>query len=218
MLFLAVFCGFLAEYQLEHKIEKEKGLQYISSFYEDLKADTSTLTGIITLYQKKVDVLNGASQCYDSLDKQKSFFNPCIAELVWQTDGFPDFIAADRTLSQLKNAGGLRLLKQADADSILVYDKMLRDYSLSEQTGFQEIQKKVFEAIIPLLNYKNLRLKKPDPAVPFLFTTNPEIINRYFVLLEGYKNSCAVNIQKLRLTNEKAGSLIQYLKSKYHLK
>ena len=35
MLFLAVFCGFLAEYQLEHKIEKEKGMQYISSFYEE---------------------------------------------------------------------------------------------------------------------------------------------------------------------------------------
>jgi hypothetical protein len=29
MLFLAVFCGFLAEYQLEHKIEKDKEWQYI---------------------------------------------------------------------------------------------------------------------------------------------------------------------------------------------
>ena len=31
MLFLAVFCGFLAEYQLEHKIEKDRGKQYIRS-------------------------------------------------------------------------------------------------------------------------------------------------------------------------------------------
>jgi hypothetical protein len=28
MLFLAVFCGFFAEYQLEHKIEKNRGKQY----------------------------------------------------------------------------------------------------------------------------------------------------------------------------------------------
>jgi hypothetical protein len=27
MLFLAVFCGFLAEYQLEHKIERDRGEQ-----------------------------------------------------------------------------------------------------------------------------------------------------------------------------------------------
>ena len=36
MLFLAVFCGFLAEYLLEHKIEKEKGKQFAISFREDL--------------------------------------------------------------------------------------------------------------------------------------------------------------------------------------
>ncbi len=33
MLFLAVFCGFLAEYQLEHKIEKDREKQYIYSLY-----------------------------------------------------------------------------------------------------------------------------------------------------------------------------------------
>ena len=47
MLFLAVFCGFLAEYQLEHKIEKESGKQYIQSVYEDLKEDTAMLANTI---------------------------------------------------------------------------------------------------------------------------------------------------------------------------
>ena len=47
MLFLAVFCGFLAEYQLEHKIEKERGLQYIRSFYNDLKTDTTEFVKLI---------------------------------------------------------------------------------------------------------------------------------------------------------------------------
>ena len=32
MLFLAVFCGFIAEYLLEHKIEKEKGNQYLGIY------------------------------------------------------------------------------------------------------------------------------------------------------------------------------------------
>ena len=30
MLFLAVFCGFLAEYQLEHKIEKDREKEYMN--------------------------------------------------------------------------------------------------------------------------------------------------------------------------------------------
>ena len=40
MLFLAVFCGFLAEYQLEHKIEKDRASELAKSFYEELKGDS----------------------------------------------------------------------------------------------------------------------------------------------------------------------------------
>ena len=40
MLFLAVFCGFLAEYQLEHMIEKDRANELAKSFYEELKNDS----------------------------------------------------------------------------------------------------------------------------------------------------------------------------------
>ena len=40
MLFLAVFCGFLAEYQLEHLIEQKREKQFIKALIEDLKLDT----------------------------------------------------------------------------------------------------------------------------------------------------------------------------------
>ena len=43
MLFLAVFCGFLAEYQLEHQIEKDREKQFIQSFIEDLETDTAAI-------------------------------------------------------------------------------------------------------------------------------------------------------------------------------
>ncbi|MEO6219239.1 MAG: hypothetical protein ABIO81_02345, partial [Ginsengibacter sp.] len=47
MLFLAVFCGFLAEYQLEHKIEKDREKQFIRSLAYDIKADTASLSNNI---------------------------------------------------------------------------------------------------------------------------------------------------------------------------
>ena len=43
MLFLAVFCGFLAEYKLEHMIEQQREKQYMQSLIYDLQSDTLNL-------------------------------------------------------------------------------------------------------------------------------------------------------------------------------
>ncbi len=64
MLFLAVFCGFLAEYQLEHKIENDRGKQYTYSFYEDLLTDSSHFNDLISRFQKKLTVLQDMAPCY----------------------------------------------------------------------------------------------------------------------------------------------------------
>ncbi len=57
MLFLAVFCGFLAEYQLEHKIERDREKVYIKNMYKDLKADTA----IFQAYSRQLVILPGKS-------------------------------------------------------------------------------------------------------------------------------------------------------------
>jgi len=51
MLFLAVFCGFLAEYQLEHKIERDRAKELAKSFYEELKNDSVNIT---VKYQNRI--------------------------------------------------------------------------------------------------------------------------------------------------------------------
>jgi len=58
MLFLAVFCGFLAEYQLEHIIEKQKARQYISSFLQDLEIDNSQFDQLIPAFIEKDQLLD----------------------------------------------------------------------------------------------------------------------------------------------------------------
>ena len=50
MLFLAVFCGFLAEYQLEHVIEQQRAKVFAVSMLDDLIADTTQLIE----YKKRV--------------------------------------------------------------------------------------------------------------------------------------------------------------------
>src|SRR4029079_7061608 len=47
MLFLAVFCGFLAENQREHIVEKKRAKEYARSLVHDLSNDTSQLSAFI---------------------------------------------------------------------------------------------------------------------------------------------------------------------------
>src|SRR5215470_11318945 len=49
MLFLAVFCGFLAENQREHMVESRREKQYMRSMIADLKADTAEINRQILL-------------------------------------------------------------------------------------------------------------------------------------------------------------------------
>jgi hypothetical protein len=44
MLFLAVFCGFLAENQREHIAERHREKDFMESLLNDIKADTTKLS------------------------------------------------------------------------------------------------------------------------------------------------------------------------------
>src|SRR6185503_1625235 len=59
MLFLAVFLGFLAENFREHQVEKERAKQYILSFCEDLKKDTTRINTLIKYDDEKIAALSG---------------------------------------------------------------------------------------------------------------------------------------------------------------
>ncbi len=216
MLFLAVFCGFLAEYLLEHKIEKERGKDYIRSFYEDLKSDTASLTSYISAYEIKLTALKNAEPCYDSLPLQKKAFNPCIVNLINHAYGFPDLVTEDRTLIQLKNAGGLRLIKKVDADSILSYDRLIREHVKGETTGFQETQYQLRDVMVSLTNYANWKIIADTGSVPFLYADNPDLINSFFVLLQNYRGGCRNFKKRLEELKQKATTLVIYFKNKYH--
>ena len=54
MLFLAVFCGFLAENLREHKVEREREKQYMESLLIDLKKDTALLSSRIQFRNERV--------------------------------------------------------------------------------------------------------------------------------------------------------------------
>ena len=220
MLFLAVFCGFIAEYLLEHKIEKEKGREYVRMYYEDLKADTANFSDLLFIYKNKMSKLEKRYDCYQNIIKDMSA-TECLWDLIDNSSSFPDLVYTDRTIQQLKNAGGLRLLKQADADSILFYDNNLRQYKQAETTSFQETQTGIRNTIFSLLNYQKLSEKdgnKPKDTHSLLLPGTNELLNRYFNQLDFYARTCKSIYQVITYLRSQATSLISYFKNEYHLK
>lgn len=122
MLFLAVFCGFLAEYKLEHTIEKNREKQYIKSFAEDLAADVKDLDDKISYSTLTINSADTLISLLLSPDREK-----------WASDIYyffrfihrsPPFSVNDRTIVQLRNAGGMRLVSNKDvSDSMVSYYK-----------------------------------------------------------------------------------------------
>jgi hypothetical protein len=225
MLFLAVYLGFLVENLREHRVEHNRADSYIASFYEDLKTDTTKLGHIIRLETIKVQHLSVFRSCYDSLLQNKnpaSFF--VIAKNTVFNNGFgPE----QRTIVQLANAGGYRMLKKEDADSITSYVQRCNVIENYERTVYQESQDNLRNLFNQLIDFhanaslnKNL-LDQPLPDVdslslPIIGSASKPLLNEYFNTLLQYIRVIVNHRNAMQRVNEKAGALIEYFKRKYN--
>ena len=221
MLFLAVTAGFFVENQREHIIEHKRGKQYIKSFVEDLKIDTATFSRTINFYKKLETQLNHLYVGYDSILHNQDATG-CLKNILDATSGFADLIYTDRTLEQLKNAGGLRLLEEEDADSIIKYDAFLRFVLKSESTSMQvkatEVRNTrntvfVFSEIMDTTFGKAVMPEKLE-----VVTKDKELLNRFFNEVLVYRGACGYMGRLITQLRGKAKSLINSYTEKYHLK
>ena len=109
MLFLAVFCGFLAENQREHMVEKEREKQFIRSLFFDIRADTARLNRIIAARNNREISLDSISILLNSSTvAEHSSDLYFLAVTATRATAFR-FIPNDGTMQQLKNSGAFRL-------------------------------------------------------------------------------------------------------------
>jgi hypothetical protein len=234
MLFLAVFCGFLAEYQLEHKIEKDRAKQYVLSFYEDLKTDTTKLNEMMLYDKDKIAALNDMETCYDTITNDLRSTG-CMEKLILYSRANRAFAITDRTITQLVNAGGFRLLNKEDADSVLSYVNLFKSYQDFQVTIFQSSQDNVRNTLNELASFKSakslLQLHSssygatsssitPDMIAhgPLLFSKDRVLLNKWFNQLSVYLRITNRQLQQLGELKDKALGLIKYCKDRYHLK
>ena len=123
MLFLAVFCGFLAEYQLEHVIEQKREKQFIKALIKDLKLDTVSMNSSAERNKKKIMGLDTLARFIWDNTITKKYAKRLYDLKFSHTGNFLKVIFSRSTKTQLKNPGNLRLIRNMIVtDSILKYD------------------------------------------------------------------------------------------------
>jgi len=133
MLFLAVFCGFLAEYQLEHKIERDREKQYVESMIADMKDDANKIKKSISFGTTQVAAFDSLLQnIYHTPYTDSSLRMMYYLQRKYTSTRNP--VAFNkRTISQLKNSGGLRLIRnKAASDSIIIYEETCEKAEVQE--------------------------------------------------------------------------------------
>ncbi len=229
MIFLAVTLGFFAENLREHISESEQREQYIQSLVEDLESDTTRMDDIIQFDKDKITALNSMYQCYDTVTNNLKATS-CMGILIKYSKVNRPFLINDRTITQLANAGGYRLLKKEDADSILAYERMYRNAYDFEMTIYQEAQNNVrntlnelanFKVVSPLQNVSALSgadTGKSSLNGSLLFSDDRALLNKWFNQLQLYLRVTKAQSTLLNSLQIKATNLINFYKNKHRLK
>lgn len=223
MLFLAVFCGFLAENFRETLVNKEKELHYMQNMVADLKADTADLNFAIYYQQLWSDHLDSALQMsierLRDINSQDTFFYHFFPYYCWMQP----FMQNDNNITQLR-AGGFNLIRSENTiDSInLVYNfykgvKFGVDFNI---TCYWDVVHKAqqlmnlppppatIEEVVPKRVLQNTKI--------FIQYDNPAIQQLYSMMTNA-KGTLINTIVSEKQYKEKAERLLNYLQREYHL-
>ena len=223
MLFLAVFCGFLAEYKLEQTIERHREKEMITSLIEDLKTDT-------VLISDQLIKLKSDKSIYDSLVLLLTYkeIKEKGADLYYYGRWpfrFSFIKYTDRTIQQLKNAGGYRLIKNSVAsDSILkYYSNMEQLYDLQDQI-YERLEEYIFKsrAVFDPVVFESMVddvtnvITKPT-GNPLLLTYERKPMLELVSVIHNLKSGNRSILREILARYNEAKRLIQFLQNKYHL-
>jgi hypothetical protein len=227
MLFLAVFCGFLAEYQLEHKIEKDKEKQFMLSMINDLQNDMANIKITISVKKQGVQIADSLFELFSSPALNNNLGQVYYYGRMFSTT-YHKFFMTDGTLTQLKNAGGFRLIsKRSIVDSILSYDNLYQQFKANEDIlysrqleDYRALMTKVFDVNIfnTMISEETGEILMPA-GNPALFNDNKELINELLMRVHLARRN-TINILKMDLSKlgTKAQGLIEMIKREYNLK
>ena len=222
MLFLAVFCGFLAEYQLEHKIEKDREKQYMRSMVEDLKSDTAMLISNIKQRQDRimmmdslVNLIGGPS--VNERGNDLYYFGRSISP---PTNIFPN----DGTIQQLKSSGNLRLIhNNTISNSIMAYDQKMRNvlFEMGDEVEiraeYRILARKLFQTKVfhEMISTDKISVPQNNPA---LYSKDADLLNEFIGAVQYFKRVHQAQLIRSEELLIQAKKLVESIIKEYKLK
>ncbi|MEO7982471.1 MAG: hypothetical protein ABI688_00185 [Bacteroidota bacterium] len=128
MLFLAVFCGFMAENLREHIVEKKKEKHTVETLVDDIIRDSVSLHSIINVYMPEHSAWVDSSEYYISTlpleGNERKITKVLINATNWNLYSPPEV-----ALDMLKNSGSLNLIKNKKVkEEIIKYNGIINKY------------------------------------------------------------------------------------------
>src|SRR4030095_11236178 len=223
MLFLAVTLGFLVENQREHYVEHQREYQYIRSLIADIKNDTAELNRNISLRDTKSK--QGDSLIRFLISGRYKEFGSNTYYLAGALRSIR-FTNSDGTMQQLKNAGGLRLIrKQFIIDSVMKYDYLIKalllqvDRELESSNRYGDLTGEIFDVevfynmIDPTTGERAIR---PNEN-PQLLTNDRMTINKLALQATRVVSLQRLNLRTMKSLKAFSIRLIEFLQEEYHL-
>jgi hypothetical protein len=224
MLFLAVFCGFLAENQREHYIENIRAREYAHSLLIDIINDTIELNNTITMYQKNIRLLDTLLQIRRSKKIKE------IPDNLFYYYGNPALNSGrisfnETTLQQVKSSGNLRYFRnQKLKEKIGEYDNLTNTYRLRQEIELiyaqqlMEFRLNLFDdEIRDKFNRSDLERRLIAAEKAELLSKDETLILRFFnfcnIRKTTWESRIKINLDPILTT---ARSLIGEIKKEYH--
>jgi hypothetical protein len=228
MLFLAVFCGSLAELQVEHYIEHTREKKYVATLLEDLVNDTLDFKNDINYWN---NIINNADTVRFEIEKPSAARNHrLLYQSLVSLNYNNTFLYHDRTIQQLKSAGNFRLISNnAVADSIVAYDAWVQSTINHIEMTFSNVLLPEFQAMRnQLFNSKFYDIATSDtllsaaiqkePAVFMVRQGKEEVLFQFYNKVNDYKWLTNTRVRILKRQLRRARNLIAMLHKEYHLK
>jgi hypothetical protein len=220
MLFLAVTASFFVENIREYYIERHREKQFIESFILDLQTDTMQINKIIAT---NIIQMKGIDTVLTLFEKQddKLMVNKLYIYTLTYLSSCEKMLPSDRTISQLKNSGGMRLIRNSSvSDSIMDYsqnNENIKDYNDFLYKFFYELintQDKILD--FKVFRKIGLQQIKTDPKIQIL--KSETTLNDYYNQILRFGSTIqSYNATLIQMRN-KATVIMKFMEETYHLK
>lgn len=226
MLFLAVFCGFMAENFREHQIEHRREKQYMVSLIADLMNDTTNLLSGFPIKTERIAAIDSVFLFFEN-NPGVTTINGSVHRQLLRTNWDRLYRRNTTTIDQLKYAGGMRLIRKKNvADSIAAYDlQWIRaDFWKEAYVNQQEKEKTSISQLLEASDLLAAYRTNPDPLrMPKLddsktIRINRPVLNQFLNELTLQKIITSQDVKAYRMLETSAENLIALIKREYHLK